>query len=47
MRCDFNGNLFSYLIVINPIDTKFSLWLAQREIQSIQFIEAPILKVKQ
>ena len=30
--------------MINPFDTRFSLWLAQTEIQSIQFTEAPILK---
>ena len=29
--------------MINPFDTRFSLWLAQTEIQSIQFTEAPIL----
>ena len=33
------GNLSSYLIVINPFDTRFSLWLAQTEIQSIQFMD--------
>ena len=45
MCCDFYWEfIFVFDCDYNPFETKFSLWLAQTEIQSFQFTEAPILK---